>query len=65
MTRVFRILACGFLCLTLSLFTTAAPAVDQNDWKRFNLELEGGPVWQTKMMCASRGTAEPSFPSRI
>jgi hypothetical protein len=48
MTRVFRILACGFLCLTLSLFTTAAPAVDQNDWKRFSFELEGGPVWQTK-----------------
>ena len=48
MTCVFRILACGFLCLTLSLFTTAAPAVDQNDWKRFNFELEGGPVWQTK-----------------
>ena len=36
------------ICLFFLLLALPASAAEQEDWKRFRLELEGGPVWQAK-----------------
>ena len=38
----------GCLCVLTWFGAIAASADEQNDWRRFRFELEGGPVWQAK-----------------
>ncbi len=37
-----------FACLISLSLAFPASAAEQQDWKRFRFELEGGPVWQAK-----------------
>jgi hypothetical protein len=48
MPYLSRIPALCVVCLLLLTTASAAPAAEPNDWSRFNIELEVGPVWQTR-----------------
>jgi len=48
MPYLLRIPALCVACLLSLTTASAAPAAEPNDWSRFNIELEVGPVWQTR-----------------
>jgi hypothetical protein len=47
MTRPINAAAIFFLCILLIFLATPTRAADRNDLKRFGIELEAGPVWQS------------------